>query len=126
MSTIVKPAVYRVIMWQLIALGFLSIFLLPFGWVVSFSVLIGGMIHIVPHAWFAKIAFGKVGARESNAVVTNFYLGQAAKFILTAFLMWLAFRAAAGIDVQFMFFGFIAMVPLYLIFVTKALKQVLA
>ena len=126
MSTIVRPPVYRVLKWQLIALGLSSIFLLPFGSMVSFSVLIGGMIHIIPHAWFAKIAFSKVGTRQLSAVVANFYLGQAAKFILTAFLMWLAFRAAAGIDVLLVVCGFIAMVPLYLIFVTKALRQLSA
>ena len=123
MSTIARPPLFKVARWQLTTLGLLSMFLLPLDWVVSLSVFIGGMIHIVPHAWFAKIAFNKVGASQADMIVASFYLGQAAKFILTAFLLFLAFLAANQIDVQIVVASFIAMFPLYLTLVTNVLRK---
>ena len=123
MSTIARPPLFKVARWQLTTLGLLSMFLLPLDWVVSLSVFIGGMIHIVPHAWFAKIAFNKVGASHADRIVASFYLGQAAKFILTAFLLFLAFLAANQIDVQIVVASFIAMFPLYLTLVTNVLRK---
>ena len=123
MSTIARPPLFKVARWQLTTLGLLSMFLLPLDWVVSLSVFIGGMIHIVPHAWFAKIAFNKTGASQVDTIVASFYLGQAAKFILTAFLLFLAFLAANQIDVQIVVASFIAMFPLYLTLVTNVLRK---
>ena len=123
MSTIARPPLHKVARWQLVFLSLLSIVLLPFGWGTSVSVWVGGMIHIIPHAWFAEIAFTKAGARQAIGVVTDFYLGQAAKFLLTAVLMLLAFGAAATIDIQIVIISFVAMVPLYLVLVTKVLRQ---
>ena len=123
MSTIARPPLFKVARWQLTTLGLLSMFLLPLDWVVSLSVFIGGMIHIVPHAWFAKIAFNKIGASQTDTIVASFYLGQAAKFLLTAFLLFLAFLAANQIDVQIVVASFIAMFPLYLTLVTNVLRK---
>ena len=123
MSTIARPPLYKVAGWQLVFISLLSIVLLPLGWGTSVSVWVGGMIHIIPHAWFAKIAFKKVGARQANGVVTDFYLGQAVKFLLTAVLMLLALKAATNIDIHIVIISFVAMVPLYLILVAKVLRQ---
>ncbi|MAA54193.1 MAG: hypothetical protein CMK43_03295 [Porticoccaceae bacterium] len=123
MSTITRPSLNKVAGWQLVFISLLSIVLLPFGWGTSVSVWVGAMIHIIPHAWFAKIAFKKVGARQANGVVTDFYLGQAVKFLLTAVLMLLALRAATSIDIKIVMISFVAMFPIYLILVAKVLRQ---
>ena len=67
MSTIARPPLHKVARWQLVFLSLLSIVLLPFGWGTSVSVWVGGMIHIIPHAWFAEIAFTKAGSMSPLA-----------------------------------------------------------
>ena len=48
------------------------------------SVLAGGLIFLVPHAWFAWQAFRRQGARAAVDVAQGFYRAEAGKFLLVA------------------------------------------
>ena len=123
MTTITKPPLYRVTACQLVLLFTVSLALLPLGGQIVCSVLVGGMIHIIPHAWSAKIAFSRLGAKRSRDVVRGFYWAQAVKFVLTGAFVVIATQVASDIDYGVVFATFIAMVPTYLVLVAKVLGE---
>lgn len=47
------------------------------------SCLFGGLVAIIPHTYFAGLAWRFAGARASRAVVNSFYRGESGKFVLT-------------------------------------------
>lgn len=47
------------------------------------SCLLGGLVAIVPHAYFAGLAWRFSGARAAPWVVKSFYRGESGKFVLT-------------------------------------------
>ena len=63
MTTIPKPPVDKVALYQFLVLLPLSGLLLFVSEIVGYSVLIGGLIQIVPQAWFARQAYKYTGAR---------------------------------------------------------------
>jgi len=59
------------------------------------AVLAGGLIFLLPHAWFAWRALRHRGARAAREVMQDFYRAEAGKFLLTG----------AGFAVAFAHFG---------------------
>ena len=51
---------------------------------VGRSVAAGGLIFLLPHAWFAERALRRQGARAAREVAQGFYRAEAGKFLLTA------------------------------------------
>ena len=123
MTTITKPPLYRVTACQLMLLFTVSLALIPLGGQIVCSVLVGGMIHIIPHAWSAKIAFNRMGAKRSREMVRGFYWAQAGKFFLTGVFVVIVTQVASDIDYGVVFATFIAMVPTYLVLVAKVLGE---
>ena len=119
MSTIAKPAVHSVASKQLAVLLLMTAAVTPFGVEIASSVWIGGMIHLIPHAWFAHMAYRHTGARQVKRVVRGFYLGQAGKLMLTAGLVVAAAKLPFSVNFLVVFVTFIVMVPLYLVLVAK-------
>lgn len=56
------------------------------------SVVLGGLVCIVPNAYFAKKLFQHQGARAAKQIVKNFYKGEAMKLFLTVALFALVFK----------------------------------
>ena len=85
-----KPPIIK---WLGIELAFLTLvvacawFLQTVAWSAqsSFAVscLLGGMVAIIPHAYFAGLAWRYSGARSTPWVVKSIYRGESGKFILT-------------------------------------------
>ena len=50
---------------------------------LSLSCLLGGLVAIIPHAYFAGLAWRYSGARAAPMVVKLFYRGESGKFVLT-------------------------------------------
>jgi ATP synthase protein I len=119
MSTIAKPAVHSVASRQLAVLLLMTAAVTPFGVEISSSVWVGGMIHLIPHAWFAHMAYRHTGARQVRRVVRGFYLGQVGKLMLTAALVVAATKLPFNVDFLVVFITSIVMVPLYLLLVAK-------
>ncbi|WP_051326742.1 MULTISPECIES: ATP synthase subunit I [Aliagarivorans] len=75
--------------------GFVALLTLKSGYLfdkeVALSVLLGGLIFLLPNALFTAMAFLFVGARQGKNVVLSFYLGEVLKLTLVSMLFVMAF-----------------------------------
>ncbi|MBL7481588.1 ATP synthase subunit I [Legionella bononiensis] len=55
------------------------------------SALLGGLVCIIPNAYFASKLFKHQGARAAKQIVNSFYKGEAVKIILSIFLFTAVF-----------------------------------
>lgn len=72
----------------------------------SISIFLGGMMSVLPTAYFAKMAFKYNGAREAQQIVKSFYKGEAIKILLTISAFTLIFKTLHIVPSAFMV-GFI-------------------
>ncbi len=72
----------------------------------SASVFLGGLVSILPTAYFAKTAFRYNGACAAQQIVKSFYKGEAIKMLLTFSLFALIFKTLNIVPLAFMV-GFI-------------------
>lgn len=81
--------------------------LLMLGRVVAYSALLGGLISLVPNAWFASLVFRHSGARAMGAVVGNAYLGELTKLVMIGAGFGLVFVLVDPLHVLGLFTGFV-------------------
>jgi ATP synthase protein I len=55
------------------------------------SALLGGLVYIIPNAYFASKLFKHQGARAAKQIVSSFYKGEALKIVLSIFLFTAVF-----------------------------------
>jgi len=82
-SSLPRPPVWRVLLADS---GLLILAALGAGLVdpvTGKSVLFGGLVFLVPQAWFARQVFRFRGAGAARRVVQGFYRAEAGKFLLT-------------------------------------------
>ena len=77
------------------------IILLTSGLHASASVILGGLVSILPTAYFAKVAFRYNGACAAQQIVNSFYKGQAIKMLLTFSLFALIFKTLNIVPLAF-------------------------
>jgi len=124
MTTIPKPSLKIVPLYQLAALLLLvfGVFFI-FDRVAAGSVLVGGLIQVVPQAWFARQAFKYTGARQTDLVVRSMYRGETGKVVLTATLFAVVFALYKQWDYFALFAAFILMMPLQWALTKRILKH---
>ena len=122
MTTIPKPPLTKVAIYQLAALLPTSVLLLLLDTVLAYSVLVEGLVQIAPQAWFARQAYKYSGAKQAPLVVRAMYRGETGKVVLTATLAVL-FALHKQWNYLALFTAFIAMIPLQLIFTRRALHN---
>lgn len=108
-AEITRPPVHRITLTQLALLALLCAGLLAFDKVVAYSVLCGGLIAIVPQAYFATLAFRWRGAQSARAIARSSYVGVMGKFLLSIAAFALVFAAVRPIDGPAVFMGYLAM-----------------
>ena len=108
-AEIARPPVHRITMVQLALLVSLCLVLLAFDRVFAYSVLSGGLIAIVPQAYFAVLAFRWRGARSAKAIARSSYAGEVGKFLLSFAGFALVFAVLRPIDGPAVFAGYLAM-----------------
>jgi len=123
MTTIPKPPLSKVPVYQLAVLLPVSTMLLLLDKVLASSVLVGGLIQIVPQAWFARQAFKYSGANQASLVVRTMYRGETGKVVLTAALMAVVFLLCKQWNFFMLFTAFIVMIPLQVMFTKRALQS---
>ena len=123
MTTIPKPPITKVAIYQLAAL-------LPTSVSASFVGYRAGLFSVSrrvgtdsPHAWFARQAYKYSGAKQAPLVVRAMYRGETGKVVLTATLMAVLFALHKQWNYLALFTAFIAMIPLQLIFTRRALHN---
>lgn len=111
-AEIARPPVYRITLAQLAALVVAGLFLLAVDEVRAWSVVSGGMIAIVPQAYFAALAFRWRGARSAQAIARSSYAGEVGKFALSVAGFAVVFATLRPIDGLAVFAGYLAMLAI--------------
>lgn len=114
-AEITRPPVHRITLAQLVVLVPLCVFLLAFDQVWAYSVLSGGLIAILPQAYFATLAFRWRGARSARAIARSSYAGEVGKFLLSVAgfaAVFVMLRPISGLAV---FTGYLAMLAIQIL-----------
>lgn len=122
MTTISKPAILKVTLYQLAVLILLVGILSFEDKLLALSALVGGLIQVIPQAWFSRQAFKYAGARQMDLVVKSMYRGELGKVLLTAAMFAAAFTLNKQWNYIALFSAFLLMIPLQL-FVTKQILK---
>ena len=85
--------------------------------------MIGGLIQIVPQAWFARQAYKYTGARQVGLMVRAMYRGETGKIVLTAAMFVTTFILWKQLHFLAVFSAFIVMIPLQWFITIRILKQ---
>ena len=87
-----KHGIVRFWIFQLILVFILAaLSALKYNANAAISVILGGMVGIIPNALFAVKLFKYQGARAARQIVNSFYKGEALKIVLSIFLFALVF-----------------------------------
>lgn len=108
-AEIARPPVQRITQAQLAMLVALCLGLLAFDKVLAYSVLCGGLIAIVPQAYFAVLAFRWRGAQSASAIARSSYAGEVGKFLLSIAGFALVFAAVRPLNSPAVFAGYLMM-----------------
>jgi|SRR5210317_2129671 ATP synthase protein I len=111
-AEILRPPVYRITLAQLVVLVLLCLFLLTSDKVRAYSVFSGGLIAILPQAYFAALTFRWRGARSARAIARSSYAGQVGKFLLSVAGFAAVFVALRPIDAPAVFAGYLLMLAI--------------
>ena len=106
-ATIIKAPVRYLVGVQAITTVLLAGCALIFGSPVAYSVLLGGLISLIPNAGYASLVFRHSGARAMGAVVRNAYLGEMMKLVLIGVGFGLVFVLVDPLHVPGLFTGFV-------------------
>lgn len=108
-AEIARPPVHRITVAQLAFLVPLCLFVAVFDKVCAYSTASGGLVAIIPQAWFAGRAFRIQGARAARTIARNSYAGETGKFLLSAVGFAVVFATLRPIDGLSVFAGYLAM-----------------
>ena len=106
-ATIINAPTRYLVRVQAITILLLAGSLLFLGRVVAYSALLGGLISLIPNAWFASLVFRHSGARAMGAVVRNAYLGELMKLVMIGAGFGLVFVLVDPLHVPGLFTGFV-------------------
>jgi ATP synthase protein I len=108
MSTIKAPPIYKIAAYQLFFLLLLTFaVVLLAGWVSAYSLLIGGLISLIPGTLFANRVFKYRGARAARQIAREVNRGEAIKLVLSAAGFAAAFIVVDPLNVVALFSGFV-------------------
>lgn len=109
--TINKTAAYKLLGIQLVISVVAALLLLLYSGVASaWSALMGGLIFILPNAYFTRSAFRGNKQESPGFIVRWFFIGEAGKLVLTAVMFVLCFVLVKSLQVMVLFTMYIAMI----------------
>ena len=111
-AEIARPPVHRITLAQLAVLAPICLLMLAFDEVRAYSLLCGGLISILPQAYFASLAFRRRGARSAMAIARSGYAGEVGKFILSIAGFAVVFATLRPIDGLAVFAAYLAMLAI--------------
>lgn len=111
-AEILRPPVHRITLAQCAILVTLCLILLASDKVRAYSVFSGGLIAILPQAYFAALAFRWRGAKSARAIARSSYVGQVGKFLLSVAGFAAVFVALRPIDAPAVFAGYLLMLAI--------------
>ncbi|MCG7200299.1 F0F1 ATP synthase subunit I [Marinobacter pelagius] len=108
-SGIRRPPIARWFLIESVILVIVSLAFLLRSQVAGYSALLGGLIFLLPHGYFALKAFRYSGARSAKKIMSSFYQGEAGKLILCAILFTMVFKWIQPLDIAALFLTFAIM-----------------
>lgn len=114
-AEIARPPVHRITLAQLVTLILVCLPLLAYDMVVAWSLAAGGMVAIVPQAYFARLAFRWRGAKSAREIARSSYAGEIGKFLLSCAGFAVVFAAVRPISGLAVFIGYLVMLAIQII-----------
>ncbi|GAB5453056.1 MAG: hypothetical protein Hals2KO_33840 [Halioglobus sp.] len=114
-ANIARPPVHRITLVQLAVLLPLCLLVALADEVRAYSLAAGGLVAVLPQAWFAARAFQRRGASAAQAIARNSYIGEVGKFLLSAVGFALVFAMVRPINGLAVFAGFLAMLVIQIL-----------
>jgi ATP synthase protein I len=114
-AEIARPPVHRITLAQLAILIMVCLPLLAYQEVIAWSLAAGGMIAVVPQAYFATLAFRRRGASSAKAIARSSYAGETGKFLLSIAGFAVVFATVRPISGPAVFAGYLAMLTVQII-----------
>lgn len=111
-AEITRPPVHRITLVQLGVLGLMCLLLVAYDTVFALSALCGGLIAVVPQAYFATLAFRWRGAKSARAIARSSYAGEVGKFLLSVAGFAVVFATLRPIDGLAVFAGYLVMLAI--------------
>ncbi len=111
-AEIARPPVHRITLAQLATLVLVCLPLSAYDMVIAWSLAAGGLVAIIPQAYFAHLAFRWRGAKSARAMARSSYAGEIGKFLLSIAGFAVVFAAVRPIDGLAVFAGYLAMLAL--------------
>ncbi len=118
-----KPPVFKVCLIQMSILLPMAAIGLWLSVTVSYSLLLGGLLQVIPSAYFAYFAFRVVGAAHVNFVLQQIYRGEMGKFTLTLVGFALVFLLVKPLHSVALFSAFVAMTFVYWVASAKVIHR---
>ena len=114
-AEIKRPPVYRISIFQLLILFGVSLVLLACNIEWASSALCGGLIAVLPQAYFAARTFRWRGAQSAQTIARSSYAGVIGKFVFSAVGFALVFALLRPINGLAVFAAYIAMLLIQII-----------
>ena len=114
-AEIARPPVHRITLAQLAILVTVCIPLFAYDSTVAWSLVAGGLVAIIPQAYFAMLAFRWRGARSARAIARSSYAGETGKFLLSVAGFAVVFATVRPISGLAVFAGYMAMLVIQII-----------
>jgi ATP synthase protein I len=92
------PPVHRITIAQAVILFVIWVGLSTVDTVVALSFMLGGLIAVVPQAWFAYRVFKMQGARAMQQIARNSYAAEIGKFVMAVTGFMLVFAMVRPIE----------------------------
>jgi ATP synthase protein I len=110
-----QSRITRVPLARWLAIEFISLIIISLLWslhsaLAAYSAFIGGLIFIVPNAWFVHRVYRYQGARHARLVVGNLFRAESTKIALTAVSFAAIFTLMEPVHVPALLFTFAVMV----------------
>jgi ATP synthase protein I len=122
-ATIKAPPVGRIAITQLIVLLVAVVAITPVDVTAAYSILIGGVIQIGPHAYFTRQAFRYLGARQAPEILRAIKKGETGKLLLTVVMFALVFSFIKPLHLPGLFLSYGVMIIVQWFCAVKALSH---
>ena len=123
MNTIPRPAVMKVVRLQGLTLAVVAGIALLLDTEIGVSILLGGLIQLIPQAWFTWQAFKYAGANHANAIVRSMYRGEAGKLVLTACGFTVVYNVIDNVNAIALMSAFLAMLGVQILLLAKVFNH---
>jgi ATP synthase protein I len=116
---IARPPVLKIYGFQVLLVLLASVIAFPSDSVIAGSIAIGGMISVIPNAYFARQVFRYTGAAYAREVTQSFYRGESGKFVTTLALFATTFAFIRPLQVFVLFLAYLTAMLLNALLLAK-------